>query len=242
METPTRLTETGEADATPDGVCRQAATPGVIRPAGLAPTEERRHIMEFTTKDVARLREETGAGFADCKTALLESSTYEEAVKRLDEKHARRAEKVKAQDRETRQGLVTSYIHHGGNLGVLLELNCSTDFVARSDEFKNLARELALQIAGLNPKYIAYSDVPQDVLDRMKQEALEDPEVQKRPADKREQIVEGKVKKQLAAQVLLEQPWVKDEKVKVSSLVDDVIRKTGENIVIRRFARFALGE
>ena len=198
--------------------------------------------MEFTAKDVARLREETGAGFADCRTALADSKTFEEAVKRLEEKHATRAEKVKGQERETRQGVVTSYIHHGGNLGVLLELNCSTDFVARSDEFKTLARELTLQIAGTSPVYASYADIPQAVLDAMRTEAAEDPEVQKRPADKREQIVEGKVKKRLSEQVLLEQPWVKDEKVKVGQLVDDVIRKTGENIVIRRFTRYALGE
>jgi elongation factor Ts len=198
--------------------------------------------MDFTAKDVAKLREETGAGFADCRTALTDSKTYDEAVKRLEEKHATRAEKVKGQERETRQGVVTSYIHHGGNLGVLLELNCSTDFVARSDEFKNLARELTLQIAGTNPLYASYADIPQQVLDAMRTEAAEDPEVLKRPADKREQIVEGKVKKRVSEQVLLEQPWVKDEKVKVGQLVDDVIRKTGENIVIRRFTRYALGE
>jgi elongation factor Ts len=198
--------------------------------------------MEFTAKDVARLREATGAGFADCRTALTEASTFEQAVKHLEEKGAKRAEKVKGQERETRQGLITSYLHHGGNLGVLIELNCSTDFVARSDEFRTLARELTLQIAGTDPQYVSFSDVPQETLDRLRQEAHDDPEVQKRPADKREQIVEGKVKKQLAAQVLLEQPWVKDEKVKVGTLVDDVIRKTGENIVVRRFTRYALGQ
>jgi elongation factor Ts len=198
--------------------------------------------MDFTAKDVARLREETGAGFADCKTALADAKTFEEAIKRLEEKGARRAEKVKSQERETRQGIITSYLHHGGNLGVLLELNCSTDFVARSDEFRNLARELAMQIAGRDPRYISYSDVPPATLEQLKRDALDDPEVQKRPADKREQIAEGKVKKQLAEEVLLEQPWVKDEKITVSALIDEVIRKTGENIIVRRFARYALGQ
>jgi elongation factor Ts len=198
--------------------------------------------MDYTTKDVAKLREETGAGFADCKAALTESKTYEAAVKHLEEKGAKRAEKVKNLERETRQGVITSYLHHGGNLGVLLELNCTTDFVARSDEFKTLARELTLQIAGTDPKYVAFEDVPAETLAALRQAAQDDPEVQKRPADKREQIVEGKVKKQLAAQVLLEQPWVKDEKIKVGTLVDEVIRKTGERIVVRRFTRYALGE
>ncbi|HEV2239233.1 MAG TPA: hypothetical protein VGR57_21435 [Ktedonobacterales bacterium] len=198
--------------------------------------------MEFTAKDVARLREETGAGFADCRAALQESKSFEEAVKYLDARGAKRAEKVKSAERETRQGLVTSYLHHGGNLGVLLELNCSTDFVARSDAFKTLARELTMQIAGTNPKYVAYADIPAEVMAKLRAEAAADPEVLKRPADKREQIVEGKVKKHLSAEVLLEQPWVKDDKIKVATLVDDVIRKTGENIVVRRFTRFALGE
>ncbi|HEX6819719.1 MAG TPA: elongation factor Ts [Ktedonobacterales bacterium] len=198
--------------------------------------------MEATAKDVAKLREETGAGFADCKKALTEAKTYEEAVKLLEAQGAKRAEKVKANERETREGLVTSYIHHGGNLGVLLELNCSTDFVARSDEFKTLAKELVMQIAGTDPKYVSFDDIPEDVKTRMRDEATNDPEVQKRPEKLREQIVEGKVKKQLSAQVLLEQPWVKDEKVQISALINDVIRKTGENIVVRRFTRYALGE
>src|SRR5215467_860402 len=118
--------------------------------------------MEATAKDVIRLRELTGAGPLDCKKALTEAKSFDDAVRILEEKGAKRAEKVKSQDRETRQGLITSYIHHGGNLGVLLELNCSTDFVARSEDFKTLTRELALQIAGTNPKYVAYSDIPED--------------------------------------------------------------------------------
>jgi elongation factor Ts len=198
--------------------------------------------MEATAKDVAKLRELTGAGFADCKKALSESKTFEDAVKFVEEHGAKRAEKLKTQDRETREGLVTSYLHHGGNLGVLLELNCSTDFVARSDDFKTLAKELTFQIAGTNPKYISFEDVPEETVRDLREAAANDPEVQKRPADKRDQIVEGKVKKQLSAQVLLEQPWVKDDKVTVGKLVNDVIRKTGENIVVRRYVRYALGE
>ena len=197
--------------------------------------------MEATAKDVAKLREVTGAGFADCKKALAEAKTFDEAVKILDQKGAQRAEKMKAAERETTQGLITSYIHHGGNLGVLLELNCSTDFVARSDEFKTLAKELVMQIAGTDPKYTSFADVPQETMAALREAAMNDPDVQKRPEKLREQIVEGKVKKQLAAQVLLEQPWVKDEKILVGKLVDDVIRKTGENIVVRRFTRYALG-
>ncbi|HZC07476.1 MAG TPA: hypothetical protein VE338_17710 [Ktedonobacterales bacterium] len=197
--------------------------------------------MDYTAKDVAKLREITGAGFADCKSALTEAKTFDEAIKLIEAKGQKRAEKVKSQDRETHEGLVASYIHHGGNLGVLLELNCSTDFVARSDEFKNLARELALQIAGANPKYATLADVPAETLEALRKEYEADPEVQKRPEKVRGQVVEGKIKKQLSSEVLMEQPWVKDDKILVGKLVDDVIHKTGENIVVRRFARFELG-
>lgn len=197
--------------------------------------------MEFTTKDVAKLREQTGAGFADCKSALTDAKSFDDAVKLIEAKGQKRAEKVKSQDRETSEGLISSYIHHGGNLGVLIELNCSTDFVARSDEFKNLARELTLQIAGSNPTYISLADVPAETLDALRAEYAADPEVQKRPEKVRDQVVEGKIKKQLSAQVLMEQPWVKDDKITVGKLVDDVIRKTGENIIVKRFARFELG-
>ncbi len=198
--------------------------------------------MEATAKDVAKLREQTGAGFADCKKALAEAKTFDEAVKILEAAGAKRAEKVKSQERETREGLVHAYVHHGGNLGVLLELNCSTDFVARSDEFKNLAKELTMQIAGMAPSYVSLADVPEAVIEQLRREVAEEPEVRKKPENVRPQIIEGKVKKQLSAQVLLEQPWVKDEKITVGKLVDDVIRKTGENIVVRRFTRYALGE
>ncbi|HEX5546317.1 MAG TPA: hypothetical protein VFX24_02850 [Ktedonobacterales bacterium] len=198
--------------------------------------------MEYTAKDVAKLREETGAGFADCKNALTSAKSFDEAIKLIEEKGQQRAEKVKGQDRETRQGLVESYIHHGGNLGVLLELNCSTDFVARSDTFRTLARELTLQIAGTNPTWVAMSDIPESTMAEAREKFMNDSDVQKRPERLREQIVEGKLKKQFAEHVLLEQVWVKDDKVTISKLVDDVIRKTGENVVVRRFARFALGE
>ena len=197
--------------------------------------------MDYTAKDVAKLREITGAGFADCKSALTDAKSFDEAIKLIEAKGQKRAEKVKSQDRETREGLVTSYIHHGGNLGVLLELNCSTDFVARSDEFKNLARELALQIAGAAPKYATMADVPAERLDALRSEYEADPEVLKRPEKVRGQVVEGKIKKLLSTEVLMEQPWVKDDKILVGKLVDDVIHKTGENIVVRRFARYELG-
>lgn len=197
--------------------------------------------MEYTAKDVAKLREVTGAGFADCKSALTDAKTFDEAIKLIEAKGQKRAEKVKGQDRETSQGVVTSYIHHGGNLGVLVEVNCSTDFVARSDEFKALAKELAMHIAGANPRYVSQADVPAETLEALRKEFAEDPEVLKRPEAKRAMIVDGKLKKRLATESLLDQPWVKDDKITIGKLIDDVIHKTGENIIVRRFARFELG-
>ncbi len=198
--------------------------------------------MNFTAEDVKKLREATGAGFADCRTALTESASFEAALKLIEEKGQKRAEKVKGQDRETRQGAIISYIHHNGTLGVLLEVNCSTDFVARSDDFRTLAREIAVQIAGLNPLYISMSDVPADVLDAARARIAEDPTVKKVPEAKRDTAIEGKLKKEFSTQVLLEQPWVKDDSKTISTLINEVIHKTGENIVVRRFTRYVLGE
>ncbi len=198
--------------------------------------------MEFTVKDIQRLREETGAGPLDCKKALAEASSFEEAVKALEKKGQQRAEKIAGQERETRQGYIAAYTHFNGNLGVLVEVNCSTDFVSRNEEFRNLANELALQIAALDPKYISFDEIPAEMIEKVRQEVLNDPEVQKRPAHIQAQIVEGRVRKELEPLALLTQPWFKDEKVKIGELINDLIRKTGENIVVRRFARFKLGE
>src|SRR5260370_2845356 len=133
--------------------------------------------MEATAKDVAKLREMTGAGFADCKKALSGAKTFDEAVKLIEGSGQKRAEKLKSQERETREGLVNSYIHHGGNLGVLVELNCSPDFVALTQDFKTLAKELTFQIAGANPQYIALADVPAETLRALREAAASDPEV-----------------------------------------------------------------
>ncbi len=198
--------------------------------------------MNFTAEDVKKLREATGAGFADCRNALTEASSFEAAIKVLEAKGQERAEMVKGKDRATSEGTIASYIHGGGRIGVLLELNCSTDFVARNEEFRTLARELAIQVAGHDPQYISFADIPADVLEAARQEVAQDPEVLKKPERVREQIIEGKIKKQFGPKILLEQPWVKDETKTISALIDDAIRKTGENIVVRRFTRYVLGE
>ena len=199
--------------------------------------------MEYTAADVKKLREETGATFADCKKALTEARVWTDAVKFLEARSDKKAEKMIASGRETKEGGVFSYVHHNNRVGVLLELNCSTDFVARSGSFRNLANELCLQIVGLDTtKYVNYEDVPADVIEAERQKAAEDPAMERVPAARREEVLNGKLKKTLSMQVLMMQPWVKDESVTVSDLVRKVIAETGENIVIRRFSRFSVGE
>ena len=200
--------------------------------------------MNYTAADVKKLRDETGAGFNDCKKALMEAESWEEAVKMLETKSSRKADKAMEAGRETKEGGIFSYVHHNHRVGVLLELNCSTDFVARSEPFRKLANELALQIAGAHPspRYVNYEDVPAEVLNETRKAILEDPALERVPAAKREDFVSGKLKKELASQVLMMQPWVKDESVTVGELVRKVMAETGENVVLRRFSRFELGE
>jgi elongation factor Ts len=148
-----------------------------------------------------------------------------------------------AANRETKQGGIFSYVHHNHNVGVLLELNCSTDFVARSDSFRKLANELALQIAGVDTtRYVNYEDVPAEVVSETRKAILEDPALERIPAEKREDFINGKLRKTLGPQVLMMQPWVKDESIIVGDLVKKVIAETGENVVLRRFSRFELGK
>jgi elongation factor Ts len=198
--------------------------------------------MEYTAADVKKLREETNATFADCKNALTDASSWSEAVKILDAKSARKAEKMIAAGRETKQGGIFSYVHHNNSVGVLLELNCSTDFVARSESFQTLARDLALQIAGVAPTYVNFEDVPAEVVEAERAKVLEDPSLARVPEARREEVISGKLKKVFGSQVLMMQPFVKDEAIVIGDLVRKVIAETGENIVVRRFSRFALGE
>ena len=198
--------------------------------------------MEYSAADVKKLREETGATFADCKNALTESKTWEEAVKHLEARSDKKAEKMIASGRETKEGGIFTYVHHNHRVGVLLDLNCSTDFVARSETFRQLANELALHIAGVAPKYINYEDIPADVVEKTRNEELEDASMARVPTERREEVLSNKLKKKLGGQVLLMQPWVKDESVIVGDLVRKAIAETGENIVVRRFCRFELGE
>jgi len=198
--------------------------------------------MDYTAADVKKLRDETGATFADCKNALTQEKSWEDAVKWLEARSDHKAEKMMAAGRETKQGGVFSYVHHNNSLGVLLELNCSTDFVARSESFRQLASDIAIQIAGVAPRYINFDDVPAEVVEEARKAILADPSMERVPEAKREEVITNKLKKVLGEHVLMMQPWIKDETIIVGDLVKKAIAETGENIVLRRFSRFALGE
>jgi elongation factor Ts len=198
--------------------------------------------MQYAATDVKKLREETGATFADCKNALTEGKTWDEAVKILEVRTHRKAEKMISAGRETKEGGIFHYIHHNRSVGVLLELNCSTDFVARSESFINLGNELALQIAGVAPIYVNFEDVPADVIEATRKEILDDPSLARVPEAKREDVINGKLKKTFGTQVVTMQPWIKDESITIGELLRKVIAETGENIVLRHFTRYKLGE
>jgi elongation factor Ts len=191
-------------------------------------------------EDVKRLREQTGAGIMDCKRALEESAgDVDQAIAWLREKGLSTA--AKKAGRAAREGVISSYIHHGARLGVLLELNCETDFVARTEDFQQLARELAMQVAGLAPSWVSRDDVPADVLAEQRAEFAADAERDGRPADRVTQIVEGKLSKWLESVCLLEMPF-RDTEQRVSDLISEKIALLGENIRVARFARMAVGE
>ena len=197
-------------------------------------------MAEITAAAVKELREQTGAGFMDCKNALVESDgDVAKAVALLREKGLAAA--AKKSSRDAREGLVSSYIHTGGRVGVLIEVNCETDFVARTDDFQKLVRDLAVQVAGMSPIYVDAAAIPEDVLEAKRQELLGDPATQKKPAAIRPQIVEGQLNKWYAQVCLLDQPF-RDEERSVRDLITEKIATIGENIRVRRFTRYALGE
>jgi elongation factor Ts len=197
-------------------------------------------MADFSAQDVKRLRDLTGAGMMDCKRALEEAGgDIDAAVVLLRERSTTMA--ARKEGREAREGLIASYIHTGGRVGVLIEVNCETDFVARTDEFHKLARDLAIQVAGLSPRYVDVDQIPAADLDARREELLADPAVQAKPADVRERIVDGQLKKWYQQVVLYEQPF-RDEERTVRELIVDRISTMGENIVVRRFTRYALGE
>ena len=196
--------------------------------------------LMITANDVKQLRDKTGAGMMDCKRALTESGgDLDKAVAWLREQGLSTA--AKKAGRVAREGVITSYIHHGSRLGVLLELNCETDFVARTDDFQQLARELAMQVAGLAPIYVSREDVPAEVIEEKRRTFTADVEQEKRPADRIPTIVEGKLNKWLESVCLLELPY-RDTDRKIGDLVTEKVSLLGENIRVARFVRMAVGE
>jgi elongation factor Ts len=197
--------------------------------------------MTITADQVKALRDQTGAGFMECKAALAEANgDVEEATTILRKRGL--AQAAKRAGRSTGQGTIGSYVHLGGKIGVLVEVNCESDFVARTDDFQTLAKELAMQIAAASPQYVRREEVPADVLEREKGIYRAQLEGSNKPPQVIEKIVEGKLGSFYEQMVLVDQPSIRDPKTTVSQLIQAAIAKVGENITVARFARFKLGE
>ncbi len=194
----------------------------------------------ITAAAVKELRERTGAGMMDCKRALTETDGDLDKAVALLREHGLAAAARKA-GRDAREGLVSSYIHTGGRVGVLIEVNCETDFVARTDEFQKLVRDLAIQVAGMSPVYVEAERIPANALEARRLELLSDESIQKKPEAIRGQIIEGQLKKWYSQVCLYDQPF-RDEERTVRDLINERIATIGENIRVRRFTRYALGE
>jgi elongation factor Ts len=197
--------------------------------------------VTITAEQVKRLREKTGAGMMECKAALQETGGNEEqAIELLRKKGL--ASAAKRAGRATSNGLVGSYIHMGGKVGVLVEVNCETDFVARTEDFQTLVKEIALHIAAADPRYVRREDVPAEVLEKEKEIYRAQFADSGKPANVVDKIVEGKLGSFYSQIVLLDQPSVRDPNVTISQMIAQAAAKTGENITVSRFARFKVGE
>jgi len=197
--------------------------------------------MNISTDLIRELRNKTGAGIMDCKEALVKASgDIQKAQDILREKGSIGA--IKRSSRETKEGLIYSYIHSGSKLGVLLELNCETDFVARTNEFSQLAKELAMQVAAMDPLWIKPEDVPKEVVEKEKEIYTKQAQGSGKPEKVIEKIVQGRLESYYSQVCLLEQAYIKDPKLKVKNLFAESVAKLGENIRIGRFVRFKIGE
>ncbi|MEW6685845.1 MAG: translation elongation factor Ts [Candidatus Edwardsbacteria bacterium] len=197
--------------------------------------------MVIEASRVKELREKTGAGMMDCKKALEASEgNFEAAIDFLRKQGIAQAERKAS--RATKEGIIESYIHLGGKLGVLVELNCETDFVAKTAEFRSLAKEIAMQIAAINPISVNRESLPQELIEREKEIYKEQARQTGKAEKVIEKMIEGKMNKFYAEVCLLEQPYIKDPQKTVSNLIKEHIAKLGENITVKRFIRFRLGE
>lgn len=197
--------------------------------------------MDVPAAQVKALREKTGAGFMDCKKALAEANgDVDKAIEVLRKKGIATAQKKAG--REAREGVIESYIHPGSRLGVLLEVNCETDFVAKTDQFKTLARDLAMQVAAANPRVVRREELPAEVIDKELDIYRTQARNEGKPEPVVERIAQGKLEKFYQDVCLLEQSFIRDPNKSVNDLITEYIAKLGENIVVRRFVRFQLGE
>jgi elongation factor Ts len=198
-------------------------------------------MAEVTATLIKDLRERTGAGMADCKKALTEvAGDIDKAIDYLRTKGLAKA--AKKAGREATEGAVVSYIHGGGRIGVLVEINCETDFVARNEDFQTFTREVALQIVAMNPQFVRREEVSQDVIDREREVLVAKAKETGKPEPVAQKMVEGQIAKWLKEICLLDQAWVKDGDKTIDQVQQELIAKLGENIKIRRFVRFELGE
>lgn len=201
--------------------------------------------MAITSEMVRNLREKTGAGMMECKKALTEANGNEEAAIELLRKSGLASAK-KREGRIAAEGVVGSYIHMGGKVGVLIEVNCETDFVARSEDFQKFVRDLAMHICASEPQYVTREEVPEEVIEKEKAIALgqaqADPKNANKPANIIEKMVQGRIEKFFTDAVLLQQPFVKDQSLTVAEVVSQITAKTGEKVSVRRFARYKMGE
>jgi elongation factor Ts len=196
---------------------------------------------KYTVETVKQLREITGAGILDCKNALNENNgDIEKAAEYLNKKNL--ASLSKRKDREAKEGKVVSYIHGDGRIGTMVEVNCETDFVARTEEFRIFANEICLQVCGMSPEYIDIENIPSEKVEKQKEIFMAQAKETGKPENVLDKIVEGKIKKWYQEACLMEQPYFKDEKKLIKDLLAEIIGKTGENVRIKRFARFQLGE
>lgn len=195
--------------------------------------------MNVSVDDIKKLRELTGVGLTDAKKALVETDgDFDKALEAMRKKGLTKAEKKG--DREAREGLIEGYVH-SGRIGVVVEVNCETDFVARLDDFKKLAHEIAMQIAAMSPKYVSEADIPAEEMERVKAELMASEALASKPEEMREKIVEGQLKKHFVEQVLMSQAYILDDSKTVEQHVKEAIAKLGENIVVRQFRRIELG-
>ena len=197
--------------------------------------------MEISAGAIKELRQRTGVGMMDCKKALVEcAGNVDEAIDLLRKKGLAKA--AKRAGRETAEGLITAYIHPGAKIGVMVDVNCETDFVARTEDFKNLAKEIAMHIAAMNPIAISREDVPAEIIEKEKEILRVEAATSGKPEKVVDKIVEGRLEKFFTEQCLLEQAYIKNPEITVKDFIYDTMAKLGENVAVRRFTRYQLGE